>query len=236
MSDDSLGKGQLAKKGWGIPGALFLGVSAFLLPNVLLIFLVPDIQRLVLSPNITNFLYEAIFEALVIMTLYIFVRAYGLRLRDLGLVKFKWRDLGLVALGFAVYFAVSLTISSLVQVFVKFDPNQSQDIGFNAPNSAEFILVFIAIAVLAPLAEELLFRGFIFRGMRQKLPFWPAALIVSLLFALAHGQVNVGLDVFALSIVLCWLREKTGSLWPGIILHASKNALALILIFVLGVG
>ncbi len=235
MLEDSSDK-ELVKKGWGIPGALFLGLSAYLLPQVILIFFVPEIKAWVLSENTTNFVIMAIFELLTIGILFVFVRGYGLRMRGLGLNKFKISDLGLAALGFLIYFAASIVISFVVQSIVPFDENQVQDIGFSNPNGLELVMVFVTIVILAPLAEELLFRGFIFKGIRRTLPFWPTAIIVSLLFGLVHGQINVGLDVFALSMVLCWLRERTSSLWPGIMLHSGKNLVAFIILYVIGVG
>jgi membrane protease YdiL (CAAX protease family) len=54
----------------------------------------------------------------------------------------------------------------------------------------------------------------------------------SVLFGLIHGQWNVGVDVFVLSMVACSLREVTGSIWAGILLHMLKNALAFYIIFV----
>jgi len=95
--------------------------------------------------------------------------------------------------------------------------------------------------VLPPLVEETVFRGFVFAGLRNKLKFVWAALATSALFASAHLQIGNGqpllwvaaLDTFTLSLVLCYLREKTDSLWPGILLHALKNGIAFLSLFVL---
>jgi membrane protease YdiL (CAAX protease family) len=54
---------------------------------------------------------------------------------------------------------------------------------------------------------------------------------VSALFGLAHMQWNVAIDVFVLSMVACYLRELTGSIWAGIILHCLKNLIAFIALF-----
>lgn len=72
----------------------------------------------------------------------------------------------------------------------------------------------------------------------KKKPFWKAesvaiiaaTFITSLAFALLHGQWNVGVDVFAMSVVLCVMREISGSIYPGILLHIIKNALAFFLL------
>ena len=56
-------------------------------------------------------------------------------------------------------------------------------------------------------------------------------LIVSILFGVLHGQWNVGVNVFALSLVLCGLREITGTIYAGMIVHILKNALAFYLLY-----
>jgi membrane protease YdiL (CAAX protease family) len=61
---------------------------------------------------------------------------------------------------------------------------------------------------------------------------WLAILITSTLFGLIHGAWNVGIDTFALSIVLCVVRLKTGSLWASILIHMTKNAIAFYLLFI----
>lgn len=59
-----------------------------------------------------------------------------------------------------------------------------------------------------------------------------SSLVVSMVFGILHGQWNVGVNVFALSLVMCLLREYTGSVWAGIVLHMTKNALAFYMLFV----
>jgi membrane protease YdiL (CAAX protease family) len=79
----------------------------------------------------------------------------------------------------------------------------------------------------------------LYKGLRNKFSFPVAAVATSLLFALGHLQFGsgapllwvAGLDTFVLSVVLCYLREKTGSLWPGIMIHAAKNAVAFSVLF-----
>ena len=72
-----------------------------------------------------------------------------------------------------------------------------------------------------------MFRGMLYGGLRRsKMPWWGAAVIVSALFGLAHMQWNVAIDVFVLSMVACYLRELTGGIWAGFMLHMLKNGLA----------
>jgi len=94
------------------------------------------------------------------------------------------------------------------------------------------VLAFIGLVVLPPIAEEMLFRGFLYRGLAKRLPKILSALITSGLFALLHFQWNVSLDVFVLSLVLIALYEKTKNLWVCVGLHAIKNGIAFLALFV----
>ncbi|MBQ2637586.1 CPBP family intramembrane metalloprotease, partial [Candidatus Saccharibacteria bacterium] len=60
--------------------------------------------------------------------------------------------------------------------------------------------------------------------------------ITSVLFAIMHGQWNVGVNVFAMSIVLCLLREMNGTIYSGILLHILKNGVAFVLLYILNIG
>ncbi|HVI69827.1 MAG TPA: CPBP family intramembrane glutamic endopeptidase, partial [Magnetospirillaceae bacterium] len=95
----------------------------------------------------------------------------------------------------------------------------------------QLIAAFITLVLVTPFTEELIFRGFVFAGFRRRLPFWLAALGVSALFAWIHGQWNVGLDVFVMSLVGCYLIEKTKNLWSAIFLHMLKNGVAFYLVY-----
>ena len=122
-----------------------------------------------------------------------------------------------------------------------FNMNQKQDLGFStATTGLPLGLIFISLVILPPLVEEALFRGFLYGGLRGKLKPISAALITSALFALPHTFGNdagasllwvASVDTFLLSLILVYLREKTGSLWPGIFLHMLKNGLAFASLF-----
>lgn len=146
----------------------------------------------------------------------------------------SWADIGLGMAGYVIYFltfvAITVALSKLVPAY---NPQQAQDIGFTALYGLERTVGFIVLVVVTPLAEELVMRGFLFGKLREsKMPFWPAAVVVSVIFGFAHGQWNVGVDTFILSMVACYLRELTGTIWPGVVIHMLKNALAYIMLFV----
>jgi membrane protease YdiL (CAAX protease family) len=118
-------------------------------------------------------------------------------------------------------------------VFPQVDLQQSQEIGFqNLSGYSQYLLAFITLVIVAPIAEEVLFRGYLYGKLRKHAPIWLGALITSALFAVAHGQWNVAVDTFALSLVMCSLREITGSIWAGTLLHMMKNGLAFYFLFI----
>ncbi len=93
-------------------------------------------------------------------------------------------------------------------------------------SSSLTMVSLLEYVILAPLFEELVFRGLLFAILRRKFRFLPAALISASIFGLAHGYGLVGLISVCWSGVLwAWIYEKTGSLAPGILAHAINNLL-----------
>ena len=91
-------------------------------------------------------------------------------------------------------------------------------------------LVLVGV-ILAPFVEEMLFRGFLFAGFRQRFGWNKAALLSSTFFALAHLQPAALIPTFILGYLLAYIFHKSKSLWPGIILHFLVNSLGFFLIF-----
>ena len=111
-----------------------------------------------------------------------------------------------------------------------------QDIVEQFPRSvAGGILFFVVAVLLAPLFEELFFRGFLYKGLLHSLGWWPAALGSAAIFSLAHLQMTVFVPIFALGLGLAWVYERTGSLWTSITMHAVFNGFA-VLVWSLGVS
>lgn len=93
-------------------------------------------------------------------------------------------------------------------------------------SSSLTMVSLLEYVILAPLFEELVFRGLLFAILRRKFRFLPAAVISASIFGLAHGYGVVGLISVCWSGVLwAWIYEKTGSLGPGILAHAINNFL-----------
>lgn len=162
------------------------------------------------------------------------VKKYRTSLREVGLQTTPtWTDILLAPAGFIAYVILSFILTSIASQFSFYDIDQIQDTGFAQLNQGyEYLLAFLTLVVIAPIAEEILFRGYLLGKLRKHVPIWAAILVTSLLFGLVHFAWNVGVDVFALSIVLCLLRIGTGRLWPAVLLHMLKNGLAFYLLFI----
>jgi membrane protease YdiL (CAAX protease family) len=86
--------------------------------------------------------------------------------------------------------------------------------------------LWLAVVVMAPIGEETLFRGFLFRGWQRSVRnAWPAIIVTALLWALVHVQYDLYLiaQVFAYGLVLGWFRWVTGSTILTMLLHGLIN-------------
>ena len=164
----------------------------------------------------------------------VWLRERRLPLHELGFARrmLEWKDVGLALLGAVVYLFVAVVLLSIARSIPGFDSSQAQDIGFTHIYGTERVIAFVVLVMLTPVFEEVIFRGFLYSKLKPIIRhWWIAAVVVSALFGLAHMQWNVAIDVFVLSMVACYLRELTGSIWAGIILHCLKNLIAFIALF-----
>jgi hypothetical protein len=173
--------------------------------------------------------------AVMFVLLPLLIRKKGGEIRKLlGLDKNPaLRGLAWALTAFAVYFWVTIVVSLLVSFIPGFNSEQEQNVGFNDVTTvSEYIMAFVGLVILPPIFEEVLFRGYLFGRLRRYIGFWFSTIVTSIAFGLVHGQWNVGVDTFVLSIFLCFLREYTGSLWAPMLLHALKNGLAYFFLFI----
>lgn len=162
-------------------------------------------------------------------------RRYVTTKRELGLSRLpSWLDIVLAPAGLVAYFFTATMLLVLASaVFPGLDANEAQQLPFSTTaGGASFALAFLTLVVIAPLAEEVLFRGYLYGKLRRIAPVWLAAIITSLLFGLAHLQWNVAIDVFAMSLIMCLFRETTGTIWVGVLMHMMKNGIAFYFLFI----
>ncbi len=146
-----------------------------------------------------------------------------------------WTDIGLAPVGYVVTILIAAGLTALFSLFPWFDSAQAQELGYSTYMMGwERVLAYILLAIIAPIAEELVFRGWLYGKLRIKIPKWLAIILVSLLFGAIHLQWNVGLSVFALSVVNCLLREVTGTIYAGTLVHIIQNSVAFYLVYITG--
>ena len=188
---------------------------------------------------------------------------------DLGLLGLPtWADLGLAPVTFIIYMIFAGLITSLfTYVFPWFNATEAQEIGYSKFLSGpDLALAFFSLVILAPIAEELIFRGYLYGKIKSVFYKEPtptkksiaeksaaikslkspkkaeliaiiiSTLLTSLLFGFMHLQWNVGVNVFVMSVFLCLLREITGSTYSGILVHVIKNLIAFYILFIANGG
>lgn len=192
------------------------------------------------SSVIAQFVYILLAEVFAVWLVVRLLKRARVAVAKIGLVRPQGMDVLYAFAGYAVYFALYIVIIIIASRFsTLIDVDQPQQIGFDGAQGSQLWLVFASLVMLPPIAEEIMFRGFLFSSLRQKFRFRIAAVVTSILFGVAHLQFGSGapllwvaaIDTFVLSLVLCYLREKTGSLWPSILLHAIKNGVAFVALF-----
>ncbi|HZF00976.1 MAG TPA: CPBP family intramembrane glutamic endopeptidase [Methylomirabilota bacterium] len=168
----------------------------------------------------------------------IFLRLHQMRWRDaFGLQNGNlFRALGWAIATLAVVLPVALLLQNLSATTLEKigwppAPQAAVKLLADAPLWPTGIYLGFFAIVLAPVAEEFIFRGVLFPFVKQ-LGFPKTAWIgVSLLFALVHGAAAIFVPLFVLALALTWLYEKTDNLLAPIVVHSLFNAANLILFY-----
>nr|WP_296089074.1 type II CAAX endopeptidase family protein [uncultured Prevotella sp.] len=115
-----------------------------------------------------------------------------------------------------------------------------EQLGIEMDDSAERLFAslmkepwgYVAVGILAPLAEEIVFRGAILRtllDMMSKKNHWVAIMISAAIFGVVHGNMAQFVNALLMGLILGWMYYRTKSLVPGILLHWVNNTVAFIL-------
>ncbi|MGN0375101.1 MAG: lysostaphin resistance A-like protein [Butyrivibrio sp.] len=104
----------------------------------------------------------------------------------------------------------------------------------NTIYNGNIFVQIIATSVCAPLVEELLFRGVLYKRMRTRLKVVPSMLISSAIFGIIHGNLVQFIYAFLIGMILSFVYEKFKNIWAPIILHAGANLLSVLLTMLLG--
>ena len=153
----------------------------------------------------------------------------GLATRDRHLLALRrptsiWRAIRLLGVAIVAIYVFEVLYGALTH------PGNEQGLTpahWEPAHAAAYIVNGIVICTVIPFVEELTFRGLGY-SLLERFGRWPAIVAVGVMFGLAHGLV-VSLPVIAVfGMVLAWIRSETDSVYPGMVLHAAFNAVALV--------
>jgi len=238
-----------SSKNLGGPARVILTTLLIFLASQLIAALIAQVGISILHPgahlSLTNsvagqFVYILIAEGLAAWLVLRIVKKHGLKPSFIGLGRRPNKsDFGRAGIGFGIFYALIIVVSLIISVISPDLIDQKQNVGFdNITNNFEYLLAFISLVILPPIGEEILMRGYLYSGLRKVWKFMPSLLVTSLLFGAAHLQLGSGtalvwaaaINTFILSVVLVYLREKTGALYAGMLVHMLNNLLAFIVV------
>ncbi len=225
---------------WGLKD-IFLAVIMFallLLAASMLLGLLIDSGWVV--ANTTAIVVAALLQA-AIMVGTMCVVIFGLRkakLLHLGISRPFWRHWPWGALGGIAMVVLALIFALAVTWFVNDLPEQALTGELvDIQGWPGFVAVVLAVAVVAPAAEEMVFRGFVYGGLRKKIGLWPSVLLTSICFAVVHLEfhwVHFSQILF-FGVVLALLYERTQNLLVPIIAHSIYNLAIYLMLLIVGV-
>lgn len=157
---------------------------------------------------------------LVILTIFFLVRKKK-PLAEAGLVRTEPACVGAAcAAAPLLYAAVTLVMSLLPEAWLE------SYIDASAALTQDDVFTILATVVLAPITEEVIFRGLIFSRLERAMPGWLAAVLSALAFGLCHGQPAWMAYAFVLGLVFAFLRLRTGSILPSMLAHFIFNGIS----------
>ncbi|MDD1721697.1 MAG: CPBP family intramembrane metalloprotease [Euryarchaeota archaeon] len=147
-------------------------------------------------------------------------------LSSLGLTREKVpRALLFGVAGFVVAFVAATVVSIPIEQLVGVDPTQ-QALSQTAMEPGLLPVLFLSAVLIAPIAEEIVFRGYLYKAFRDRVKPGYAILLSSALFSFIHLEWRAFIPLFVIGIVLAYVYEKTGNLIAPITVHMLNNAVA----------
>lgn len=208
---------------------LILTVISSLLMGVILL-LICFLIFIILEISSSGSLGIAILTSSLYLSLYLSIYFFILKKRRISFRELGFRNFHLNTLWKMIPLSIfllflNLILISLIGYFFSL-PDNSEDPLNSAIYIQDFIWLFIAIAIIAPIVEEITFRGILYSYLKNKYTKNTALLLSSIIFGILH---LVFPPLFLMGMVLGFLYEKYDSLYPSIFLHAINNGIIVIL-------
>lgn len=155
---------------------------------------------------------------------------------ELGIAPPRWRWVWLLlAAGVTIVLLPGrIAIAAIAQwLFGGLDAMQNRmDLFAGELSWARFLVTLVGAGIIAPISEELFFRGFFYTALRGHTSMWLAVLISSIVFAAGHyDAAGVVASSLIMGLALALVYEYTRSLWVAIAVHAFNNSLAVVIAY-----
>jgi membrane protease YdiL (CAAX protease family) len=216
---------------WGVIAGLSLLAGLTLALTVgLSLYVRATGEKLAPASGLVTLLVEL---ALLLPVWWFGVRKYRLPWSSVGLRPFAVaRGLGLGCVFLLLGFWFSLAWSLFLSLFsLRTQPDLLPLFGGGIGG---LLLALFTGGLIAPIAEEVFFRGFVFAGLHQHLGLRRALVLNAILFALMHILPTSWPPIFVLGVLFAWLYEQTGSIWPAVAVHGAINIISFLALYVLG--
>lgn len=213
----------------------------FILILGLILVVVPVLLEHLLAQYLSNLLGNDLYSGTLvglIMAITFMVGVYFIALRPKGL---SWREVGLKSFppsywkGIVMWTVALIAVTSTLVIMmdllggvgVKNSKTESLQSGFTIPH---FLIGFLSAAVISPIYEEILYRGFCYRWLRARFTVPMSLFLSSFLFMIVHiPTYNTLPTVFITGLVFAKVYERTASVIPGMIIHGLFNGIAVTL-------
>jgi membrane protease YdiL (CAAX protease family) len=226
----------ISEKPWRAEAVLLLGAGllAVLSMGILAAALLKGKEA---SPDFIGFsLSTVVAQVFALVLIHFFLKAHQMSWRDLlGLRNRRLASIALLAMVLALVASpVTWAISSLViKIITLLHETPEQQIAVQVlettKDPAQRLVFALAAIVLAPLVEEILFRGILYPMLKHhgypRLALWGT----SLLFAAVHLHVATFVPLFVFGLILIWIYERTDTLFAPILTHATFNTINFLL-------
>lgn len=171
---------------------------------------------------------EAVGAVITIPVMWFLFHRDRVKERQMGIVPNKKAPLWKYAAGLLMAAALSLGLNNLIIIGNLSVMSESYETTMDAFYSAPLLVQIVSLAVLVPISEELVFRGLLFKRLRERGTYMQAALYSAVVFGVMHGNLIQMLYGFILGMMLSYLCEKYGSVKAPIAAHIVMNLLSVL--------
>lgn len=164
----------------------------------------------------------------------LFINRLNIKWSHLGLrpVLFKWILISIISC-----FLLQIFFILLIVIFSELPLLESQEIPQEifllfTKSTESYILSIFFGAVTIAVTEELLFRGILYKWMRANWDTYTSIIASSIIFTVVHpSSAGSPINIFIMGLALAWFYERTGSLYPSIVLHLTNNVIGISIIY-----